>query len=180
MQCGIGFTDSSMSTMLERYCIELCRNGRESILMENGQQKRYRFLPLRKKSYLMGLFSLLAILLVIILTVSRIPLFQGKAASSGQAYLYSGSSGSTGVMVDFGSRQNKAYPIPSQFLGVGGIGLGTAVNNDGSAVPQANFRLTKLGDYDFMSLIFPTAASLTNTSQQSWTKFDAEMANVVA
>ncbi len=154
--------------------------------MENGQQKRYRFLPLGKKGYIMSFFSLLAVILVVLLTVSRAPFFQGKATSSNQAYLFSqhldssgSASGSTDVMVDFGSRQNKAYPIPSQFLGVGGIGLGTAVNHDGSAVPQANFRLTKLGDYDFMSLIFPTAASLTNASQQSWTKFDTEMAYVV-
>ena len=154
--------------------------------MENGQQKRYRFLPLGKKGYIMSFFSLLAVILVVLLTVSRAPFFQGKATSSNQAYLFSqhldssgSASGSTDVMVDFGSRQNKAYPIPSQFLGVGGIGLGTAVNHDGSAVPQANFRLTKLGDYDFMSLIFPTAASLTNASQQSWTKFDTEMNYVV-
>ncbi|GAC1656520.1 MAG: hypothetical protein NVS4B7_00520 [Ktedonobacteraceae bacterium] len=83
-------------------------------------------------------------------------------------------------MADFGSRQNRAYPIPYQFLGVGGIGLGTALNNDGSAIPQANFRLTKLGDYDYLSLIFPTAASLTNSSQQSWAKFDTEMSLVAS
>jgi Glycosyl hydrolases family 39 len=143
--------------------------------MENGQQRRYRFLLLRKKGYILTLFNLLVVIVVVILTVSRTPLFQGKAASSGQAY----SSGSTDVMVDFGSRQNKAYSIPSQFLGVGGIGLGTAVNHDGSAVPQANFRLTKLGDTDYFSVIFPTAASLTNASQQDWTKFDTEMSYVV-
>jgi Glycosyl hydrolases family 39 len=143
--------------------------------MENGQQRRYCFLLLRKKGYILTLFNLLVVIVVVILTVSRTPLFQGKAASSGQAY----SSGSTDVMVDFGSRQNKAYHIPSQFLGVGGIGLGTAVNHDGSAVPQANFRLTKLGDTDYFSVIFPTAASLTNASQQDWTKFDTEMSYVV-
>ena len=101
-------------------------------------------------------------------------------STSGNVVIGKGITGPIDVSADFGSRQNQAYPIPYQFLGVGGIGMGTAVNNDGSAIPQANFRLAKVGDYDYMSLIFPSAASLTNPSQQSWTKFDAEMANVVA
>lgn len=142
-------------------------------------------------------------------SLSKTPLFQrtwsifspsvsgdGRSQAGGQAYLFpphgstsiaasptatSGAAptGPIDVTTDFGSRQNKAYAIPYSFLGVGGIGMGTAVNNDGSAIPQANFRLTKIGDYDYMSLIFPTAASLTNASQQNWTKFDEEMTNVV-
>ncbi len=48
-------------------------------------------------------------------------------------------------------------------------------SGDANAISQANFHLTKLGDYDFMSQIFPTAASASNPSQQNWTLFDTEM-----
>ena len=174
--------------------------------MDKSKHRRWLF-RWGKRGYALSLLSLPVALLAILFTVNQTQLLQKKTAlssqsngvfirsqSMGQSYLLqphkTGSSsnvvigkGITGpidVSADFGSRQNKAYPIPYQFLGVGGIGMGTAVNNDGSAIPQANFRLAKVGDYDYMSLIFPTAASLTNPSQQSWTKLDAEMTNVVA
>src|SRR5947209_5153765 len=62
---------------------------------------------------------------------------------------------SADVSVDFGSRQNKTHPIPSTFIGSGGVGLKLVTKNIGSAVSQANFRFTKLGDYDYLGLIFP-------------------------
>src|SRR5947209_7196205 len=76
------------------------------------------------------------------------------------------------VTVDFGNRQNATHPIPSTFLGVGGVGLKLILKNNANAVLRANFHLTKLGDYDFMGQIFPTAASVTNPSQQNWALFD--------
>jgi hypothetical protein len=84
---------------------------------------------------------------------------------------------SANVTVDFAKRQINEYPIPSTFLGVGGVGLKLIVrnNSDGNAIRQANFHLTKLGDYDFMSQIFPTASSVTNPAQQDWSLFDTEM-----
>jgi hypothetical protein len=82
---------------------------------------------------------------------------------------------STDVTVDFGSRQNKAHPIPSTFIGSGGVGLKLVTKTIGSAVSQANFRFTKLGDYDYLGLIFPTASSVTQPSQQSWTHIDEEL-----
>ncbi|HZS79451.1 MAG TPA: hypothetical protein VFA41_22750 [Ktedonobacteraceae bacterium] len=80
------------------------------------------------------------------------------------------------ITVDFSNRQNKAYPIPYRFLGVGGINIGRVLPANGNAVLSANFHLMKLGDYDDMAEIFPAAASLTNPSQQSWAKFDNQMA----
>ena len=82
---------------------------------------------------------------------------------------------SADVTVDFGTRQNKAHPIPSTFIGSGGVGLKLVTKNIGSAVSQANFRFTKLGDYDYLGLIFPTASSVTQPAQQSWTHIDEEL-----
>src|SRR5260370_1851667 len=48
-------------------------------------------------------------------------------------------------------------------------------NNGGKYVPQAGFHFTKLGDYDYMSEIFPTSASMTNSSQQNWAHFDNQL-----
>src|SRR5581483_1605644 len=79
------------------------------------------------------------------------------------------------ITVDFGNRQNTAYPIPYRYLGMAGIDIGTVLPTNANAVQQANFHLFKLGDYDAIAQIFPTAASLTNPSQQVWTKFDNQM-----
>ncbi|HEU0002208.1 MAG TPA: hypothetical protein VFQ36_15000 [Ktedonobacteraceae bacterium] len=79
------------------------------------------------------------------------------------------------ITVDFGNRQNTAYPIPYRYLGIAGIDIGTVLPTNANAVQQANFHLFKLGDYDAIAQIFPTAASLTNPSQQVWTKFDNQM-----
>jgi len=82
---------------------------------------------------------------------------------------------SADITTDFGNRQNTAYPIPSTFLGVGGVGLKLILRNNGMPVLNANFHLTKLGDTDYMGLIFPTAASATNPSLQNWVLVDQEM-----
>src|SRR5260370_21754836 len=138
--------------------------------LEKGIQGSLGFLPGGKKnSIVLSLFFLLALGCVLSLTVLHI----------GHAQLLRAAPSST-VSVDFGSRQNKAHPIPSNLLGVAGIGMGTALLNDGNAVLQANFHLAKIGDYDFMSLVFPTAASAINPSLQNWTKFDTEMAMAVS
>jgi hypothetical protein len=77
------------------------------------------------------------------------------------------------ITVDFGGRQNHAYPISSTFLGVGGLGLTNVINAAAPYLPQANLRLTRVGD--FMADIFPTAASATNPTQQNWTKLNTVM-----
>ena len=41
---------------------------------------------------------------------------------------------STDVTVDFGSRQNKAHPIPSTFIGSGGVGLKLVTKNIGDII----------------------------------------------
>ncbi len=143
--------------------------------MKKYLPKRFQLLSRGKKIIL----CLLALGLVLSLTV----LFYSNQNSS-QTHRPKSTLASTvkpkltpaGVTVDFGSRQNKAYPIPSRFLGVGGIGIGTALNHAGSYVPQAGFHLTKLGDYNYLAEIFPTATSLTDASQQNWTLFDSQMA----
>src|SRR5437588_2822810 len=161
-------------------------------IMEKRNQDRFRFLTDGKEGSVRRIISRVMVffllLLLLLLVVSRAQLLPGRAATLSQSvnkthllapHGEAPATGTADVTVDFGSRQNRAYPIPSQFLGVGGIGMGTALNHDGSSVAEANFRLTKLGDYDFLSLIFPTAASLTDPSQQNWTKFDTEMTMVV-
>jgi len=79
------------------------------------------------------------------------------------------------ITINFGNRQNTAYPIPYRFLGVAGINIGRALPSNGNAVLSANIHLMKLGDYDDMAEIFPTAASLTNASQQNWVQFDNQL-----
>ena len=49
-------------------------------------------------------------------------------------------------------------------------------NNGGKYVSQAGFHLTKLGDYDYMSEIFPSSASLSTPSKQNWSKLDGQLA----
>src|SRR5438128_2287121 len=108
--------------------------------MDKSKQRRWRF-PRGKKGVAISLLSLLAVLFVILFTVDRTQLLQGRiipsfafGGSTGSktegAYLVqshgTGMTGSIDAMADFGTRQNKAYPIPYQFLGVGGIGMGTA------------------------------------------------------
>src|SRR2546421_11763802 len=136
--------------------------------MAKGTHYRFRFLAQgKKKRLVLTTFCLLAVCLVLSLTAlygrqngSQI---QGSEAASsfsahaagvtaypsgtGQTQQSQAAPSSADVTVDFGSRQNKAHPIPSSLLGVGGIGIGYALNHDGSAVPQANFRLTKLGHF---------------------------------
>ena len=168
--------------------------------MEKSKLNRFTFFRGKEKKGLItrvfGLFSLsLVLALIIMLVASHIKQATYSKANTivsslqdGASARSSGSPTATGtqqptlpasaadITVDFANRQNTAYPIPSTFLGTGGVGLGLIVdNNQGNAVLQANFHLSKLGDYDFMSQIFPTAASVTNSSQQNWSHFDAEM-----
>lgn len=124
-------------------------------------QERNRF-PLRGKKNSVCL-------LAVFLALSFVILHSGTLQSSRAA------TSSPAVTVDFGSRQNTAHPIPSNLFGVAGIGIGVVLNHDGAAVSQANLRLTKLGDFDYMSQIFPTAASVTDPTQQNWTQFDMQM-----
>jgi Glycosyl hydrolases family 39 len=137
--------------------------------MEKGMEERFRFLARAKKSSIIRILCLLAICLVLSITI----LHGGRPQPSKAA-------GSADVTVDFGSRQNTAYPIPPNLLGIAGIGMGVALQHDGGAVPQANFRFTKLGDFDYMSQIFPTATSATNPSQQNWSQFDMQLGLAVS
>ena len=169
--------------------------------MENRKQNRWSFLSLLKKQ---GIIILVVCLLSLSVAVAATVHYFGKAQSLTTATHTVGSVvnpasqqstqtvspgvgktqqplitvSSSDVTVDFGNRQTTTFPIPSTFLGVGGVGLKLVVrnNNDITAIRQANFHLTKLGDYDFMSQIFPTAASVTNPALQNWSLFDTEMA----
>jgi Glycosyl hydrolases family 39 len=168
--------------------------------MEKSKLNRFTFSRGKEKKGLItrvfGLFSLsLVLALIIMLVASHIKQATYSKANTivsslqdGVSVHSSGSPTATGtkqptipasaadITVDFANRQNTAYPIPSTFLGVGGVGFNLIVkSNQGNAVLQANFHLTKLGDYDFMSQIFPTAASVTNPSQQNWSTFDQQM-----
>lgn len=167
--------------------------------MENRKQKRWSFLSLLKKQ---GIIILVVCLLSLSVAVAATIHYFGKAQSltaithpAGVAVVNPDSQQSTpspgegktqqpaitvssaDITVDFGNRQTNAYPIPSTFLGVGGVGLKLIVrnNNDANTIRQANFHLTKLGDYDFISQIFPTASSVTNPALQNWSLFDTEM-----
>lgn len=166
--------------------------------MENRKQKRWPFhLPLKKTSVIIVIVFLLSLSIVSAVTVHYISNAHSSKSSTQQTGIginsdsqQSASSTSAGktpqpaitvssadTTVDFGNRQTNTYPIPSTFLGVGGVGLKLVVrnNSDSNAIRQANFHLTKLGDYDFMSQIFPTASSVTNPAQQNWSLFDTEM-----
>lgn len=165
--------------------------------MEKRKQKKWQFpSPLNKRWTVILVLSLLSLIIVFVATVHYIGKTQSftPAAHAAENAVISGSQRATAtqtngasqgitasassadITVDFGLRQNTAHPIPTTFPGVGGIGIRTALNYDGSYVSQANIRLTKLGDYDYMSQVFPTAASATNASQQNWSNFDQEMA----
>jgi Glycosyl hydrolases family 39 len=168
--------------------------------MENRKQKRWPFrLPLKKTGVIIFVVCLLSLSVASAATIHYISKAQSLksnahqtgfnvntssqqntlliSSSAGQTPQSSISSSSADISVDFGNRQINTYPIPSTILGVGGVGLKLVVRNssDAKAISQANFHLTKLGDYDFMSQIFPTAASANNPSQQNWTLFDTEM-----
>src|SRR5712691_3049187 len=104
--------------------------------MGKSKQNEFRFLSQGKRSivgqYLCGLTVFLALSLPILL-ISRTLLTTFAA------------SGSQNVAVDFGSRQNQAHPIPSQFLGIGGIDMSIALNNNGGKyVPVAGFHFAKM------------------------------------
>jgi hypothetical protein len=164
-------------------------------------QKRLRFLSAGNKKnkviFTLAVIALIFILLLSILhsgktqlTTSADASTTGNAAgsaslprttpsgatSSGSHNTQLSTNSSANITVDFGSRQNYAHPIPSQFLGIGGIDMAIAIqNNGGKYVPQAGFHFTKLGDYDYMSEIFPSSASMTNFSQQNWAHFDNQL-----
>jgi Glycosyl hydrolases family 39 len=131
--------------------------GREILIMENG---KHLIMPrlFQRVVLTLGLLTCLTFLI-------------------GQSYFAKAaapSSSSADVTVDFGSRQNTAYPIPANFLGVGGNNIGLAYQTNSQNITQANFRLTRLVS-DIILSIFPTEASLTQPGQQVWTKFDQQM-----
>src|SRR5258707_1749832 len=53
------------------------------------------------------------------------------ATSSGSHNTQLSTNSSANITVDFGSRQNYAHPIPPQFLGIGGIDMAIAIQNNG-------------------------------------------------
>src|SRR5690349_20871445 len=155
------------------------------MLMVNSQQKRWSFrLPLKKTGVIIFVVCLLSLSVASAATIHYISKPQSQTTGThqagvgvnnstqqsslsvtsavGQTPQLTTSASSADISVDFGNRQIGTYPIPSTILGVGGVGLKLVVrnNNDTTAIRQANFHLTKLGDYDFMSQIFPTSASV--------------------
>ena len=150
-----------------------------------------------KPTRILGLLALILVLSLTVLLIAKAQIGMSSTSSKGAttgsntqqngAYSFpgktqqpntpntSGTPGTGAVTVDFGSRNNHAHPIPTTFLGIGGIGMDIALTHAGGYVPQAGFRLTKLGDMDYMSLIFPTSASLTNASLQNWAMLDAQL-----
>jgi Glycosyl hydrolases family 39 len=78
--------------------------------------------------------------------------------------------GKVHITADFGGRQNHAHPIPSTFLGIGGLGLTNVINAAAPYLPQASLRLTRFGG--FMSTVFPTPTSASNPALQSWSSVD--------
>src|SRR5438552_14639730 len=171
--------------------------------MKKSIRKTFRFFPQgKKKRIVISLASMLAaslVVLLIVLPTGKLQLLQPKATPSSlngsvgggsqqnKAFLLQPQTASTSaptstltsinadISADFGSRQNKAYPIPSTFLGVGGNNIGLAVSQVGNYIPQANFRLTRLVS-DIILDIFPTAPSASNSSQHFWQKFEAKIA----
>ena len=164
--------------------------------MESRKQKRWPFLPPLKKQgsiiLVLGLLSFSVGFAAVVHYIGKTQSLTTAAHSAGAIVNSQQSTSSPGagqtqqstitassadITVDFGTRQINAYPIPSTFLGVGGVGLKLVVrnNSNGNAIHQANFHLTKLGDYDFISQIFPTPASVTDQTKQNWSLFDTEM-----
>src|SRR5438105_12402312 len=84
----------------------------------------------KNRSLVIRLSCLLALCLVVSFTILH----------SDKAQLSKAAPASTDVTVDFGSRQNTTHPIPSSLFGIGGVGIGTVLNNVAPAVAQANFR----------------------------------------
>src|SRR5258707_7590661 len=122
-----------------------------------SMQKRLRFLSAGNKKNKV-IFTLAVIALIFILLLSVLHSGKNQLTTSAVASTTTGnaagsaslqrttSSGATpsgshntqlstnssaNITVDFGSRQNNAYPIPSQFLGIGGIDMAIAIQNNG-------------------------------------------------
>ncbi|HCJ35139.1 MAG TPA: hypothetical protein DHV65_12695 [Ktedonobacter sp.] len=143
--------------------------------MNKSKQNEFRFLSQEKRSNsgrFLGVLTVFLVLSLPVLLIGRTLLTTFAASPQGNT----AASSSHNVTVDFGSRQNHGHPIPSQFLGIGGIDMSIALsNNGGKYVPQAGFHFAKMGDHDYMSEIFPTLASMANPSQQNWTRLDQQL-----
>ncbi len=81
------------------------------------------------------------------------------------------------ITSDFGSRLSTKYPISNQFLGMNaGNFLGT-IDQASSYLHQANFQQIRMAT-DFPT-IFPTPASATDPTQQSWFGFDQQLQRII-
>jgi Glycosyl hydrolases family 39 len=165
--------------------------------MEKSKFKSFRFLLGGKKrnktTRILGLLAVILVLSLTVLLIARTQLGTTAASTNGvtgdfgtqqnSAFSVASqdqqgdfSSSAADIKVDFGSRNNQAHPIPYQFLGIGGIDMNIALNNNGGKyVPQAGFHLTKLGDFDYISEIFSSSDSMTNASHQNWSHLDSQM-----
>ncbi len=165
--------------------------------MEKSKFKSFRFLLEGKKrnktTRILGLLAVILVLSLTVLLIARAQLGTTAASTNGvtgdfgtqqnSAFSVASqdqqgdfSSSAADIKVDFGSRNNQAHPIPYQFLGIGGIDMNIALNNNGGKyVPQAGFHLTKLGDFDYLSEIFSSSDSMTNASHQNWSHLDSQM-----
>lgn len=82
------------------------------------------------------------------------------------------------VIADFGNRINTSYPIPVNFLGVGGLGMNGVLPQMDNYLPLANFHVTRLGDFAFAT-IFPNYQSVTDDTQRSWAAVDQDFNQVI-
>src|SRR5258708_24435143 len=154
-----------------------------------SMQKRLRFLSAgNKKNKVIFTFAVIALIFILLLsilhsgknqlTTSAVASTTGNAAGSASLQRTTSSSAtsssshntqlstnsSANITVDFGSRQNNAYPIPSQFLGIGGIDMAIAIqNNGGKNMPQTAFPFPKLCDYQYISENFSTSARINES-----------------
>ncbi|HZS77021.1 MAG TPA: hypothetical protein VFA41_10450 [Ktedonobacteraceae bacterium] len=133
--------------------------------------QRYR--RSRTAQILSGLL-LIALLASLVLTIFHpIPGLPGPFGNGGFGGNGNNNTGPADFTVDFQNRSLHTYPIPSTFLGVGGLGITNVINVAAPYLPQASMRLTRFGD--FMPDVFANPASATNPALQNWSKFDQIM-----
>src|SRR5260221_9043876 len=85
--------------------------------------------------------------------------------SSGSHNTQLSTNSSANITVDFGSRQNTTYPISSQLLGIGGIDMAIAIqDNGGESMSPAGSAITKPRAYQYISGIFSSPDSMTTSS----------------
>jgi len=70
---------------------------------------------------------------------STVTIFVVLFGSIGSYLLFNSSAATPSVTVDFANQTNKSHPIPTDFFGVGGIGMNAVITPAGPYLPQAGF-----------------------------------------